>query len=90
MNKKLEEDLEKWANFAEAHPDRALDETEALDVTLGLKRQHLLLKLAPHIVQALEQRAKREGKSINWLVEGWLTEKLFIEKLSEKACHVKN
>jgi len=80
MSKKLEEEVEKWADLAETHPDIVLDETEGVDVTLNLKRQYLLLKLAPHVVKALKQKAKAEGKSINRMVEGWFTEKLFIEK----------
>ncbi len=81
MNKKLEEELEKWAYLAETHPDTVLDQTEAVDVTLRLKREHVSLKLAPHIVEALKQRAKAEDKSMSQIVERWLTEKLFSEKL---------
>ena len=78
--KKLEEDLEKWAYLAETYPDKVLDKMEDIDVTLRLKRERVSFSLAPYVVSALKQRAKEEGKSINQLVEQWLTEKLFIEK----------
>lgn len=80
MNKKLEEELEKWAYLAETSPDKVLDEMEEIDVMLHLKRERVLFFLAPHVVEALKQRAKVEGKSTSFLVEQWLTEKLFIEK----------
>ena len=80
MNKKLEEELEKWAYLAETHPDKVFDETEEVNVTPRLKRERVLFFLAPHIAEALKERAKDERKSINLLVEQWLTEKLFIEK----------
>ena len=78
---KLEEELEKWADLAEADPDLVLDETADIDVTLNLKRRHLQLEFAPYLVKTLEERAKVEGKSIDRIVERWITEKLFIEKL---------
>jgi len=78
--KKLEEDLEKLAYLADTYPDRVLDEMEEIDVTHPLKRERVLFFLAPHVVEALKQRAKEEKKSISQIIERWLTEKLFIEK----------
>ena len=78
--KKLEEDLEKFAYLAETYPDKVLDEMEEIDVTHHLKRERVLFSLAPHVVEALKQRAKEEKKSISQIIERWLTEKLFIEK----------
>jgi len=78
--KKLEEELEKWASLAETYPDKVLDETEEFGVIPSLKRERVLFFLAPHVLEALKQRAKEEEKEISLLVERWLTEKLFIEK----------
>ena len=80
ISKKLEDELQEWGELAVVDPEMILVKTEEIDVTLSLKRQQVPLKLAPHIVKALEQRAKTEGKSIDQIVERWLTEKLFIEK----------
>ncbi len=77
---KLEKELEEWTYLSETYPDKVLDETEGIDVTPYLKRERVLFFLAPHVVEALRQRAKEEEKSISFLVERWLTEKLFIEK----------
>jgi len=84
MNKKLEKELEEWAYLAETYPDKILDEMEEIDVIPSLKRERVFFSLAPHVVEALEQRAKEEKKSISFLVERWLTEKLFIEKPMRK------
>lgn len=80
MNKKLEAELEEWADLSETYPQKSLDKTEVVDVKLHLNRERVILSLAPHVVEALKQRAKEEGKSINQIIERWLTEKLFIEK----------
>lgn len=80
MNKKLEEEMEKWAYLAETYPDKVLDEMEEIDVMPRLKRKRVLFSLSPHVIEALKQRAKEEEKSISFLVERWLTERLFIEK----------
>jgi len=84
IKKKLEAHLEELANLAETYPDKVLDETEEIDVMPRLKRERVFFSLAPHVVEALEQRAKEEKKSISFLVERWLTEKLFIEKPMRK------
>mgnify|MGYP001610277374 CR=1 FL=1 len=80
MKHKLEKELEEWAYLAETYPDKVLDETEEIDVMPRLKRERMFFSLAPHVVEALKQRAKEEEKSISFLVERWLMEKLFIEK----------
>lgn len=83
MNKKLEAELEEWADLAETYPQKSLDKTEAVDakdVKLRLKRERVFLLLAPHVVGALRKKAKEEDKSISQIVERWLTEKLFVEK----------
>jgi len=79
MKKNLEEELEELAYLAETYPNKVLDETEEMDVTPRLEREWASFYLAPHIVEALRQRARKEGKSITNLLEQWLTEKLFIE-----------
>ncbi|MFQ6042575.1 MAG: hypothetical protein ACE5PV_17100 [Candidatus Poribacteria bacterium] len=84
MKRKLEEELEEWAYLAEAYPDEILDEMEEVDVMPHLKRERILFYLAPHVVEALKRRAREEKKSISFLVERWLTEKLFIEKSMPK------
>ncbi|HIE26178.1 TPA: hypothetical protein EYP66_02705 [Candidatus Poribacteria bacterium] len=84
MKKKLEEELEEWAHLAETYPDEILDEMAEVDVMPRLKRECILFYLAPHVVEALKRRAKEEKKSISFLVERWLTEKLFIEKSTHK------
>ena len=83
MGQELEEKLERWADLAETEKDIILDKTEEVVVTSNPERQDVVLKLAPYIVEGLEQRAKVEGKSIDQIVERWLTEKLFIEKLHD-------
>lgn len=80
MNKKLEAELEEWADLSETYPQKSLDKTEVVDVKLHLNRERVILSFAPHVVEALKQRAKEEGKSINQIIERWLIEKLFIEK----------
>ena len=85
IKKTLEESLEELAYLAETYPDKVLDEMEEIDVMLRLKRERVFFSLAPHVVEALEQRAKEEKKSISVLVERWLTEKLFIEKPMRKT-----
>jgi hypothetical protein len=77
IKKQLETEIEEWAYLAETYPDKVLDETEEIDVMPRLNRKRVLFNLAPHIVEALKQRAREEKKSISFLVERWLTEKLF-------------
>ncbi|MBM3235888.1 hypothetical protein FJZ31_06270 [Candidatus Poribacteria bacterium] len=84
IKKQLEAEIEEWAYLAETYPDKVLNETEEIDVIPRLKRERVFFSLAPHVVEALKQRAKEEEKSISFLVERWLTEKLFIEKPTHK------
>ena len=84
MKGKLEKELEEWAYLAETYPDEILDEMAEIDVMSSLKRERILFSLAPHVVEALKRRAREEKKSISFLVERWLTEKLFIEKSTPK------